>query len=124
MRATTAEWTFGGERDVGDEHAVDTEAHAGLVGHRLDMDVGCALLGRVAQNRRNDLGHRRVFGDSLGARFGDLGLLEAHHTALVALLGVFLRLHSKLGLELAKRLPHFAGEAFVEIEQLFEIRNR
>jgi hypothetical protein len=40
------------------------------------VDVGCALLGRVAQHGRHNFGDRRVFGNGLGLGLGDQLVLK------------------------------------------------
>ena len=53
------------------EHAVDAEAHAHLVALGLEVDVRCALLDRLGDDRVHELDDRRVVGGL--AQVDDLG---------------------------------------------------
>src|SRR4051812_47492656 len=98
---------FGGQSDVSEQRPVHAETHTSLTGKRLDMNIGGALLARVAQNRSYDLGHRCVRDHRLAGGLCNHFFFDTD-VALLIFLPLFRFLSSSL--KFIEGLPHFSRQ--------------
>ena len=100
---------FNGQDKRSIENAVHAESDPHFVRHRLDMHIRCIAFCRIVEDRRDDLCHRRIF--------GDLGLV----LRVCLRTFDFFEVRSEFGFEIGQGFFHFAGKPAVGLDHFFKI---